>query len=235
MFRKYERRQPDFVSATAGDTERGALLRQADGLVDVEALRPLLGEPYAEAELGGKPGYDPVLRFKLLLLERWFNLSDRDVVKETEDRLSFLQFLGVAPGAGRPADNTPVDFRARLELAGGLARVFDAVNDQLAARGLVLRQGAIKVVDATLIAKQTWPGREDKEGKPLEPEAGYARRKSKTHFGYKAHISLDTRTELIDQVEAWRTKHTIARPTPDTWPGTASSPASSIAPAAIAS
>ncbi|HUJ74382.1 MAG TPA: IS5 family transposase [bacterium] len=184
----------------AGDTARGKLLRQVDGLIDFEALRPLLGGQYAEPERGGKPGYDPVLLFKLLLLERWFNLSDREVVQEAEDRLSFLQFLGVAPGAGLPADNTLVDFRARQERAGGLGQVFDAVNGQLAAQGLLLQHGAIKVVDATLIAAQTRPGGKDQQGKPLEPEASYARRKHQTHFGYKAHMGLDGRTDLVHRV-----------------------------------
>lgn len=115
--------------------------------------------------------------------------------------MSFLQFLGIAPGAGLPASNTVVDFRARCELTRGLGAVFDAVNAQLAAKGLVLRRGAIKVVDVTPIAAQSRPGRRNADGQPLEPQAGYAKRKEQTHFGYKAHVGLDACTGMIHGFE----------------------------------
>jgi len=44
----------------------------------------------------GRPGYPPLIMFKPLLLQQWFNLSDRDLSEAIADRLPFKSFLGLS-------------------------------------------------------------------------------------------------------------------------------------------
>lgn len=198
MYRKQGGSQMDFVeSFTAGVSPTHEFLSRLSELIDFEALRTVLDEVYADGSRAGRPGYDPVMMLKILLLERWFNLSDRAVLREARDRLSFMTFLKASPSDPLPESNTLTDFRKRLEPSGTLEDIFEAINSQLAGQGILLKEGAIKVVDATLIEAQPRPGRKNKQGKAVDGDARYARRKNKTTYGYKAHVGMDARTHLI--------------------------------------
>ncbi len=42
---------------------------------------------------GGRPAYDPVLMFKVLVLQALYSLSDDQAEFQIQDRLSFMRFL----------------------------------------------------------------------------------------------------------------------------------------------
>ncbi len=44
---------------------------------------------------GGQPGYNYILMFKILILLRYYNLSDDSIEYAILDRLSFMRFLGL--------------------------------------------------------------------------------------------------------------------------------------------
>ncbi|MFN7261674.1 MAG: transposase, partial [Cyclobacteriaceae bacterium] len=44
---------------------------------------------------GGRPPYDYALMFKIVILQRYYNLSDDSTEYATLDRLSFMRFLGL--------------------------------------------------------------------------------------------------------------------------------------------
>jgi transposase len=43
----------------------------------------------------GRPGYDAILKFKMLVLGALYNLSDEALEFQVRDRLSFMRFLGL--------------------------------------------------------------------------------------------------------------------------------------------
>ena len=45
---------------------------------------------------GGRPPYDPVLMFKVLVLQTVYTLSDDQSEYQLKDRLSFMRFIGLA-------------------------------------------------------------------------------------------------------------------------------------------
>lgn len=201
MYRKHDGQQMDFVSGfIQSKTSTHEFLRRINDLIEFKELRQVLDPVYAPATRAGKPGYDPVIMLKLLLLERWFNLSDREVVREARDRLSFMAFLGANLSDPLPESNTLVDFRKRVEPSGLLEEVFHTINRQLSRHGLLIKEGVIKVVDATLIKSQTRPGKTDEKGNLLDSDAKFTKKYEKTTFGYKAHMGIDARTQLIHQV-----------------------------------
>jgi IS5 family transposase len=77
-----------------------------------------------------------------------------------------------------------------------LTRVlFETINQHLASRGLLLKEGTI--VDATLIAAP--PSVKNREGK-RDPEMHQAKKGNQWHFGMKAHVGVDATSGLVHSV-----------------------------------
>ena len=50
---------------------------------------------YSDGSQGGRPPFDPVLMFKVLVVQATNNLSDERAEFLINDRLSFMRFLGL--------------------------------------------------------------------------------------------------------------------------------------------
>jgi IS5 family transposase len=178
-------------------TGRPGFLERVEAVMDWSALEPYWGQLYRKT---GKPSHPPLVTFKMLLLQHWFNgLSDEDVEWQCRDRLSFRKFLGVSRAEDIPDSNTLVRFRKRLVLSGVMQAVFDAVTVQLEAQQLLLKRGTL--VDATIVqsARTPPPKWEDQDARDTcDPDARWASRNSRaiTH-GYKVHVAVDQGSELI--------------------------------------
>jgi transposase, IS5 family len=87
-----------------------------------ESFRPLLEELTAYAirdwKKGGKPPFDPVLMFKILVLQKFHGLTDDATEAQIFDRTSFKSFLALRIGDDIPDAKTPWDFKQRIEEYG---------------------------------------------------------------------------------------------------------------------
>lgn len=121
-------------------------------VVDFEVFRPALEEAlaYGNGAKGGRPPYDPVAMFKVLILAAQNTVSDARMEFLIRDRLSWLRFLGFDLGAVTPDENTIRLFREKLTLAGAIDALFAAFDRQLRERGYLPMGG--QIVDATLVA-----------------------------------------------------------------------------------
>src|SRR5947209_10776219 len=65
--------------------------------VDFEIFRPeLMGAlAYSDGSQGGRPPFDPVMMFKILVIQAANALSDERAEFLVNDRLSFMRFLGL--------------------------------------------------------------------------------------------------------------------------------------------
>ena len=121
-------------------------------VVDFELFRPDLVAAlgYSDGAKGGRPAYDPVLMFKILVIQAQNGLSDDKAEFLTNDRLSFMRFLGLGLNDRVPDAKTIWIFRARLTRAGaidGLFRRFDAATREA---GYIAMSG--QIVDSSLVA-----------------------------------------------------------------------------------
>ena len=89
-------------------------------VVDFEIFRPALEKAlaYGDGLKGGRPPYDPVAMFKVLILAAQNTVSDVRMEFLIRDRLSWLRFLGFDLGAVTPDENTIRLFREKLKRAG---------------------------------------------------------------------------------------------------------------------
>lgn len=142
----------------------------------------------------GKPSSDPLVCFKMLLLEQWYNLSDPECEAQCADRLSFRRFLGLSLTDTIPDETVLVRFRKRLVKAGIAETLFAAVLAQVEAAGVIVKRGTL--VDATIVQAARKPP--PKEGTGGDPEASWAVKGNKpVAHGFKAHIAVDEDSEIV--------------------------------------
>ena len=98
---------------------------------------------------GGRPPYDYLMMFKILVLQRIYNLSDDQAEYQINDRMSFMRFLGLRIEDKVPDAKTIWAFRNTLSEAGVMRELFDLFQQQLRKEGLITREGTI--VDATFV------------------------------------------------------------------------------------
>ncbi len=147
-------RQPGFFD---GDERLRALsaagdpLERLKGVVDFELFRADLEAALnrADRNQGGRPPYDAVLMFHVLVLQTLYTLSDDQTEYQIRDRLSFMRFVGLALYQTVPDAKTIWLYREHLTKAGALKRAFDRFDTMLRERGYLAMGG--QIVDATVI------------------------------------------------------------------------------------
>ena len=80
---------------------------------------------------GGRPPYDYLLMFKMLILQRYYNLSDDSIEYAVLDRLSFMRFLGLGINDPVPDAKTIWLFRDKLTQGGMIEKLFEQLDKQL--------------------------------------------------------------------------------------------------------
>ena len=98
---------------------------------------------------GGRPRHDVVMMFKVLVLQRYDNLSDEQTEYQINDRLSFQKFLGLTLSDAVP-DQKPIWlFREMLIRKGQVKQLFRRFETHLHEAGLMGREG--KMIDASFV------------------------------------------------------------------------------------
>jgi len=91
----------------------GDPLEKLNTVIDWNIFKPILKKAmHKEAKgPGGRPPYDYVMMFKILILQRFYNISDAQTEYQIKDRLSFMRFLGLTLNDAIPDDKTIWYFR----------------------------------------------------------------------------------------------------------------------------
>jgi hypothetical protein len=72
-------------------------LQKLNKVIDWEIFRPILESALLNKNKakGGRPPFDKILMFKIIILQRYFNISDDQTEFQIKDRLSFMDFLNL--------------------------------------------------------------------------------------------------------------------------------------------
>ena len=97
----------------------------------------------------GRKRIDPLILFKMLVLQQLFNLSDEELEFQINDRRSFEDFVGLGVMNDIPDATTVAFFRERLHKAGGIEELFQQFDGYLREQGLEAR--GRQIIDATLV------------------------------------------------------------------------------------
>jgi len=183
--------------------KNGDRLAEAEKQVDWEAFRPIIKPMYTnDTPRGGRPNTDEVVMVKLLVLQAWYGLSDPELERQVDDRLSFQRFLGFPEKA--PDYSTVWSFRERLAETGTDRLLWAELQRQLDEKGLRVRKGVVQ--DATFITSDPGHAAADKprgeEARTRRSRDGdWAKKGGRSSFGYKLHAKTDLDHVLIRELE----------------------------------
>lgn len=193
------------------------LLRMAD-YIDFEFFRKELdcyfrkGKDFSK---GGRPPYDYIMMFKILIIQHFYNISDDQTEFCINDRFSFMQFLNLQLGQRIPDAKTIWHFKNELSREDMINKLFNKLHKQLLKDGIIVSKGSI--VDASFVnVPRQRNSREEneqiKQGEQIEDwsdekarqkdiDARWTKKDNETHYGYKDHIKADVQTKLITNYE----------------------------------
>jgi len=189
---------------------RKNFLDDVNRLIDWKPIEKILRKKYRKvASADGRPAYPPVPMFKLLLLQRWYGLSDPGLEDALYDRISFIRFSGFSLGSTLPDHSTICRFRNTCMELGIYEKLFAEINRQIESHGLLVKEGAI--VDATIVESSRRPRKvievmaedrsEEEPSSDVSPphitysddhDATWVRKGKKPYYGYKTHVAVDT-------------------------------------------
>ena len=192
----------------------GDPLIKLNDLINFEIYRDDLESMYKSSkEKGGRPPYDPIKMLKILILQRLYNLSDRQAEFQINDRASFQRFLGIGAYDPLPDEKTIWLFKERLIKEGLDKILFEKMKYWIKKSGFILNEGAI--VDASIIQvpiqrntadendaikddkiPEEWEDNQRKYAQK-DTDARWTVKHNKSYYGYKNHILVDAETKII--------------------------------------
>lgn len=180
---------------------------------------------------GGRPPYDYLMMFKILVLQRIYNLSDDQTEYQINDRMSFMRFLGLRIEDKVPDAKTIWAFRNALSEAGVMRELFELFQQQLHKEGLITRTGTI--VDASFVEApvqrnskeeraaikngeipEEWQGNANKL-RQKDTDARWTKKNGRSFFGYKDHVKADAESKLIEDYRVSDAALNDSKPMPE--------------------
>ena len=209
----------DLESQLAKIYELDDFLPKLDSLIDWEMFRPTLNK-VREKEPGkenphnvGRPPFDVVLMFKILVLKSMYNLADRKTEKYIRDSISARAFLGLNFCDTVPDEKTIWLFAEQLKNLELECLLFDRFNEMLDASGFAVKSGLI--VDGSFVEVPRQRNTKDeneqiKRGEiPVrftenahvlaqkDCDARWTKKGDQVFFGYENHGKIDDEFKLI--------------------------------------
>jgi IS5 family transposase len=195
----------------------GNPLEKLHKVIDFEIFRPELEEHMLnhdkKSNAGAKP-IDVVLMFKILLIKRYYNLSDEQVEYQIIDRLSFKEFLGLSSGDKVPDARKIWLFQDGFIKKGLDTLLFEQFRHHLYNLGLYVNEG--KMIDASFVevprqrntkeendtikagnGDELWNENPYKK-RQKDIDARWTKKGGQKFYGYKDHAKIDTKSKLID-------------------------------------
>ena len=165
----------------------GNPLEQVSALVDFEFFRPTLEKTLLTEDCktsAGRRPIDVVLIFKVIFLQRYYDLGDHQIEYQIIDRTSFREFLNIHTISDVPDEKTVWACKNKLVKASVFDTLFDDFRQLLDAKGLSFSE-------ARLLTPPSFksPGSATLAGKTLPSRAA-----RKMSFGTTTHTRNATRT-----------------------------------------
>lgn len=197
-------------------SELGDPLQKLSEIVNFESFRSLIENSYSkekkESAAGRKP-LDRVMMFKIIILQRLYNLSDPQMEFQLTDRFSFQRFVGLVNNRNAPDEKTIWAFKEHLNKEELFDDLFCRFDKLLLEDGFYAEGGSIIDASFVEVPKQRNSREENqeiKEGKTPEEfeknpkklaqkdlDARWTKKNNEKHYGYKNHIRIDNKHKLI--------------------------------------
>lgn len=182
--------------------------------INWKVFRPILERHiYQVNASGGRPPYDYIIMIKIMVLQRYYNISDHEMEYQLNDRLSFQRFLNIGIDDDIPDETTIALFREKLIEYNLMKKLFRIFLKELKNKNMIGNK--VRMVDASFVEapKQRNTREENKQIKNGETpdgwnnnphkvsqkdiEARWTKKNNEVHFGFKNHIKADGKSKLV--------------------------------------
>ncbi len=161
--------------------KQGDPLLALKDMIDWESFRQSLKKVFHKVPkgAGGRPAYDYLMMFKILILQRLYNLSDNQMQFQLMDRLSFMRFVDFDLNDKVPDEKTIWLFRETLTKSGELEKLFEQFHEYLLENGYIAQKGSIVDASFVEVPKQRNTREENKDIKENVRPEGWSENKER--------------------------------------------------------
>ena len=193
----------------------GDPLEKLSAAIDWKQFKPIIERAFRKDRKSnaGRPSFDFIMMFKILILQSMYNLSDAQTQFQIIDRHTFKRFLGLRDENRIPDEKTIWLFRETLTRQDAIKKLFDLFDRFLNEAGYNAKKG--QIIDATFVEmprqRNSREENEDiKNGRTPESwteqpsklrqkdlDGRWTKKNNETHYGYKNHLNVDAKNKLI--------------------------------------
>ena len=91
----------------------------------------------------GAPAYPPLMMFKILILQAWYNLSDEALEKQIARDLMFRRFIDLSLSESVPDHSSIWRFRQLLNTENLLEPLLEQINTHLEKNSVIVSVGSV--------------------------------------------------------------------------------------------
>jgi len=214
-------------------SKQGDPLEKLDSVISWKIFKPMLKRAFKKERKNnaGRHPFDYLMMFKVLILQRMYNLSDAQIQFQILDRYTFKRFLGISDENTIPDEKTIWLFRETLTNKGIIEKLFDKFNEYLDNMGYKAKKG--QIVDASFVEvpKQRnsceenemlkngetppeWEKNPSKD-RQKDKDAKWTKKNGKSYYGHKNHINTDVKYKLIRKYKRTSAETHDSQPFPD--------------------
>jgi len=193
----------------------GDPLEKLDKAINWNHFKPLLNKAFRKERKSnaGRPPFDYVMMFKVLVLQTMYNLSDAQTQFQILDRFTFRRFLWIQTESQIPDEKTVWAFRETLTQTEMMKKLFDMFDRYLTKAGYKARKG--QIIDASFVEVPRQRNSRDEneeisQGKTPDAwldkpsklsqkdlDARWTKKNDQTFYGYKNHVNADVKGKFI--------------------------------------
>lgn len=214
-------------------SKQGDPLEKLNSVISWKIFKPMLKRALKKDRKSnaGRLPYDYLMMFKVLILQRMYNLSDAQMQFQILDRYTFKRFLGISDENDIPDEKTIWLFRETLTNKDVIEKLFDKFNTFLNEMGYKAKKG--QLIDASFVEVpkqrnsreeneklkngETPPEWEENPSKDRQKdkEAKWTKKNGKSYYGHKNHINADVKHKLIRKYKRTSAETHDSQPFPD--------------------
>lgn len=173
-------------------------LEKIKDLVDWKSIKKLFNNNIPRK---GRPSYDIILMFKILMLQNWYGISDEEIEFQINDRLSFQHFLDFPEDI--PDHSTIWRFREFLTEGDRAEVLWINIQKQLNKHLINVEKGVIqdaKIIQAPKGKNGSMKNRGRSAKTSRNKDGSWTKKNNKWQFGYKLHTKVEAKNKIIREM-----------------------------------
>jgi transposase, IS5 family len=205
----------DLENRLAELSAMGDPLEKLNKAINWTHFKPIIAKAFRKERKNnaGRPPFDFILMFKILILQTMYNLSDAQTQFQILDRLSFRRFLGLDEEGTIPDEKTIWLFRERLGQTNTTEKLFNMFDRYLTESGYKAKKG--QIIDASFVEVPRQRNTREENGQisdgktpedwlddpaklsQKDVDARWTKKNNQTFYGYKNHVNADVKGKFI--------------------------------------